>query len=133
MRGTRGFTLIELLIVIMIIGMLVAIAIPMYLSQRDKAKDATVKEGVHYIQLGVVSYAVDNGDNYPDSGAVSKASMVDKSDNDKPYVDNWPDNPYLGGDMIEDSAAGNFTYTRTSTSFTLVGHGKNGVGIFTAP
>ena len=59
-RKGEGFTLIELLIVIIIIGILAAIAIPMFLGQRDKAKESAVKEGVHSIQVGVQSYAVDN-------------------------------------------------------------------------
>ena len=42
---SEGFTLIELLIVIIIIGILAAIAIPMFLNQRDKAKVSSLKEG----------------------------------------------------------------------------------------
>ena len=56
----RGFTMIELLIVVIVFGILAAIAIPLYMSQRTKAKDAAVKDGVHAVQVGDVSWAADH-------------------------------------------------------------------------
>jgi prepilin-type N-terminal cleavage/methylation domain-containing protein len=66
MTSKKGFTLIELLVVIVIIGILVAIALPNFIRIKDKAKEAEVKQNCHAIQLGVERYAVDAaGSNYP--------------------------------------------------------------------
>ena len=110
-RRTEGFTLIELLIVIIIIGILAAIAIPMFLNQRDKAKDSAVKGGVHSIELGVASYGIDHGDQYPATVA-DKTELVDTAG--VPYVDNWPKDPWQNVDMVDPRISGT-TPTRPQT------------------
>lgn len=55
-----GFTLIELLVVIIIIGILAAIAIPVYLAQRNKAYDAQAKADLHNVATMEETYFTDN-------------------------------------------------------------------------
>jgi prepilin-type N-terminal cleavage/methylation domain-containing protein len=59
-ENDKGFTLIELLVVMIIIGILAAIAIPVFLSQRAKAQDTAVKSDVSVLGKEVATWYVDN-------------------------------------------------------------------------
>ncbi len=55
-RRQRGFALVEVLIVIIVIGIIAAIAIPLYAAQRDKAKQAALKLNSHNVLITTHSY-----------------------------------------------------------------------------
>ena len=59
LRNRKGFTLIELLIVVVIIGILAAIAIPKFAATKDKAKLASVKTDVRNVETAEEAYFSD--------------------------------------------------------------------------
>jgi type IV pilus assembly protein PilA len=76
-HGQEGFTLIELLVVILIIGILAAVAIPAFLSQRGKGQDANVKSDINSAQTAEESYSTNaNSPGYVAASSGSDTALL---------------------------------------------------------
>ena len=119
-RNRKGFTLIELLIVVVIIGILAAIAIPKFAATKDKAKLATVKTDLKNIQTAQEAY-------FSDFARYSSA------------LTSTIFSPSTGNTVGLAGTTASFTATVTNSSITAtpksctvtVGSGTAGDGVFT--
>ena len=93
-RAQKGFTLIELMIVVVIIGILAAIAIPNFIAMQNRAKEGSTKSNMHTFQLSSEDYGVQYDGAYAGTAAQVYALLPSAGANFKNPFTNSTTNSY---------------------------------------
>lgn len=85
-----GFTLVELLVVIVILGILIAIAVPTFLSQQDKAKDSEIKQHLNTAYKVAKSSSVDRNGKFVVGTEFDAADLANAIESSEPQLGTVP-------------------------------------------
>ncbi|GGQ64523.1 prepilin-type N-terminal cleavage/methylation domain-containing protein [Couchioplanes azureus] len=122
-KDDEGFTLIELLVVVVIIGVLVAIAVPVYLNYREGAADKSAQSDVRGAISAIEQFYSKNGNKYPDKvEGANDGSNTGKEALDLKEGTNPPD----GSITLSENTALGYVPTNNGNSYLICAHNEGG-------
>lgn len=110
-RSSRGFTLVEIIVMIVIISIMLAVAIPNFSGAQDRSRNSGVQHNIHLIQSALEEYGAEVSHQYPDKLSIEFVGHQ----NDYLPGDTYPTTPWNKqqaptSDLTYDEAKNGFVY-----------------------
>lgn len=119
MNRSRGFTLVELLIVVAIIGIITAVAVPSLMSAVDRSRGKGTMMDMKQMSVAIESYALDHV-RYPEVGSLSSLEDVAAS------LPQYIEGNYVEKVKANDAWGHSFKYGSDGEKYTFRSYGKDG-------